>query len=124
MSDRLREELLSRNENLLQISNVQDHQTLPAEVHVYHSLCLLETNSTSSVFGYVSSCYKAMNALDGKFYLLRRMQDVRLGNEASIQAIDVWRKLKHASLVSVKEAFTTKAFGDHCTFYFFLKNFL
>lgn len=38
----------------------------------------------------------------------------RLSSDASLSVIENWRSLKHPSIVGVKEAFTTKAFGDNC----------
>jgi PAB-dependent poly(A)-specific ribonuclease subunit 3 len=35
-----------------------------------------------------------------------------------MRAIESWTKIQHANIVSVKEAFTTKAFGDNCKIYF------
>ncbi|RKO90190.1 hypothetical protein BDK51DRAFT_28582, partial [Blyttiomyces helicus] len=40
-------------------------------------------------------------------------QGFRLANEAAMSSIEAWRRLRHANIVSVREAFTTKAFGDH-----------
>lgn len=31
-----------------------------------------------------------------------------------MSTIENWRRIRHANIVSVREAFTTKAFGDHC----------
>jgi hypothetical protein len=31
-----------------------------------------------------------------------------------LRAIDPWTKIEHANIVSAKEAFTTKTFGDTC----------
>ena len=38
----------------------------------------------------------------------------RLVNEFALRSIDNWTKIEHANIVSAKEAFTTKAFGDTC----------
>jgi PAB-dependent poly(A)-specific ribonuclease subunit 3 len=35
-------------------------------------------------------------------------------NEMAMSTIENWRRIRHANVVSVREAFTTKAFGDHC----------
>jgi hypothetical protein len=38
----------------------------------------------------------------------------KLVNEAAFGAIDTWRRMKHANVVGLREAFTTKAFNDNC----------
>ncbi|KAK9761988.1 PAB-dependent poly(A)-specific ribonuclease subunit 3, variant 2 [Basidiobolus ranarum] len=115
MSDNLREELQRKNEASIQYLNPQD-STLPAEVHVYHSLYPLDhpnQSKSTKVFGYPTSVYKAASSIDGKIYALRRIEGYRLTNEAAMSTIENWRKISHPNIVSVREAFTTKAFGDH-----------
>lgn len=113
---------------------------LPQELHVYHSLYPLDfqQEKSSQLFGHTTSVYKAMCTLDGRTYALRRiegMSDIyessnaltakrhpntpnplgfRLMNEVAMSTIENWRRIRHANIVSVREAFTTKAFGDHC----------
>ncbi|PLW56379.1 hypothetical protein PCANC_03462 [Puccinia coronata f. sp. avenae] len=60
--------------------------------------------------------YKAFCSLDGKAYCLYRVEGVRLKagqGEAAIGQVERWRKLRHPAIVNVREAFTTRAFGDH-----------
>lgn len=38
----------------------------------------------------------------------------RLVNEQAMSIVKQWRKIKHANIVSIREAFTTRAFGDSC----------
>nr|CDI56538.1 related to Pab1 dependent poly(A)-specific ribonuclease PAN3 [Melanopsichium pennsylvanicum 4] len=66
----------------------------------------------SKVFGYRSHSYKATCTLDGKRYVLRRLEGFRLQHEAAIGLVERWRRVRHPSIVSVREAFTTRAFGD------------
>lgn len=66
----------------------------------------------SKVFGYRSHSYKATCTLDGKRYVLRRLESFRLQHEAAIALVERWRRIRHPSIVSVREAFTTRAFGD------------
>ncbi|KAI9000236.1 kinase-like domain-containing protein [Gaertneriomyces semiglobifer] len=117
MSDRLREDLLRKNEAAQQVVDTTsaEGQSLPTELHHYHSFCPLDSPQpkTISVFPYPSFVYKAFSSLDGKPYVLRRIEGFRLANESAISAIEDWRRLRHSSIVSVREAFTTKAFGDH-----------
>ncbi|SPO36680.1 related to Pab1 dependent poly(A)-specific ribonuclease PAN3 [Pseudozyma flocculosa] len=70
------------------------------------------TGDPSKVFGYRSHCYKAICTLDGKRYVLRRLEGFRLQHEAAISLVEKWRRIRHPSIVSVREAFTTRAFGD------------
>lgn len=67
----------------------------------------------SKVFGYRSHSYKATCTLDGKRYVLRRLENFRLTHETAIGLVEKWRRIRHPSIVSVREAFTTRAFGDH-----------
>lgn len=66
----------------------------------------------SRVFGYRCHVYKAQCTLDGKYYVLRRLENFRLTHEAAIALVERWRRIRHPSIVSVREAFTTRAFGD------------
>ncbi|KAI9279488.1 kinase-like domain-containing protein [Umbelopsis sp. AD052] len=112
MSDSLREELTERNEALLKTA---PDLNLPQELHVYHSLYPLDfqQEKSSQLFGHTTSVYKAMCTLDGRTYALRRIEGFRLMNELAMSTIENWRRIRHANIVSVREAFTTKAFGDH-----------
>jgi hypothetical protein len=38
----------------------------------------------------------------------------RLQHEAAIAAVEKWTRVRHPGLVGVREAFTTRAFGDQC----------
>lgn len=42
------------------------------------------------------------------------MAGFKLVNEQAFGTIDTWRRLRHANIVGVREAFTTKAFNDNC----------
>lgn len=114
---------------------------LPETLHVYHSLVPLEPSTTlsvpsalqstrfgaqgtnaaltgssgdpSRVFGYRTHAYKATCALDGKCYVLRRLENYRLPHESALGAAERWRRIRHPGIVAVREAFTTRAFGDY-----------
>ena len=107
----------------------------PSEVDSYHSLHPLEPVAQDlelrRLFGHTSTCYRATSSKDGLFYCLRRLHGeqslvevswecvcvsagVRLTTHKSVQQFDKWRKVEHSSLVSLREMFTTKAFGDNC----------
>ncbi|CAO3565111.1 unnamed protein product [Mortierella alpina] len=114
ISDSLREELHRKNEMILQTVNAQEYG-LPEELHEYHSLYPLDLTQERSteVFGYQSSVYKSTCSQDGRTYALRRIEGFRLTNELAMQTIESWRRIRHANIVSIREAFTSKAFGDH-----------
>ena len=113
-------------------------EALPDSLHVYHDLVALEPGAgalphalvnvrfpakhgltgaagdPSRVFGYRTHTYKATCALDGKCYVLRRVENFPLQLPMAISAAERWRKIRHPSIVAVREAFTTRAFGDPC----------
>ncbi|KAK4048450.1 PAB-dependent poly(A)-specific ribonuclease subunit 3 [Microbotryomycetes sp. JL201] len=67
--------------------------------------------------GYRSWLFKAWKESDGQVYALRRIEGVssprfRLQHEAAIASIEKWARIRHPGIVSVREAFTTRAFGD------------
>jgi PAB-dependent poly(A)-specific ribonuclease subunit 3 len=39
-----------------------------------------------------------------------------LSSEAAFSAVEKWRRIQHPNIVTVREAFTTRGFGDSCTF--------
>ena len=41
-------------------------------------------------------------------------------NDAAFGAITAWRRMRHPNVVSLHEAFTTKAFNDSCAFFIYL----
>ncbi|CAB4385205.1 unnamed protein product [Rhizophagus irregularis] len=114
MLDHLREELQRKNESTLKTVNAKDFN-LPEELHVYHSLYPLDQRQEKSIkiFGYPSWVYKSVCSVDGRVYCLRRIEGFRLTNEIAMSTIENWRRIRHANIVSIREAFTTKAFGDH-----------
>lgn len=38
----------------------------------------------------------------------------RLVNTKCMMLVDMWKKIQHSNTVTLREVFTTKAFGDHC----------
>ncbi|KAI8087842.1 kinase-like domain-containing protein [Gilbertella persicaria] len=108
--DNLREQLIKRNESTL-MTAVGKETGLPEEVHVYHSLYPLE-DKPGHLLGHASWVYKAICKTNGKYYTLIRIEGFRLVNEQAMHVIKQWRKMKHANIVSIREAFTTRAFGD------------
>ncbi|TFY83968.1 hypothetical protein EWM64_g28 [Hericium alpestre] len=86
---------------------------LPEELEGYHTLVPLEsTTSDRRKFGsWYSTVYRATGK-DGRGYVLRRVENYRLMHQAAFTAIEQWSRIRHPNIVSVQEAFTTRAFGD------------
>ncbi|KAI9143254.1 hypothetical protein BKA69DRAFT_1133639 [Paraphysoderma sedebokerense] len=117
MADDLREELTKRNQELaFVVDDTSTFPSLPAEVYNYHSLYPIESSNPSSetnYFGYATQVYRATSSVDGLPYCLRKIEGFRLLNETAMTSLDPWRRIRHPSIVNVREAFTTKAFGDY-----------
>lgn len=45
---------------------------------------------------------------------LRSTKGFRLNFEAALSTVDQWTRIAHPNIVAVKEAFTTRDFGDSC----------
>ncbi|XP_030056199.1 PAN2-PAN3 deadenylation complex subunit PAN3 isoform X2 [Microcaecilia unicolor] len=118
MADELRQELINRH--LITMAQI-DHSDIPvpSEVDSYHSLFPLEPLpppnriQKSSNFGYATSCYKAVNSKDDLPYCLRRIHGFRLVNTKCMGLVDMWKNIQHSNIVTLREVFTTKAFGEH-----------
>lgn len=117
MSGQIRQELI--HQHTLSMAQLDpDDQSVPQEVDSYHTLCPIEpldtpTDQAQRTFGYMTTCYKATNSKDGLTYVLRRIHSFRLVNAKSMVLVDQWKKVSHSNLVSLREVFTTKAFGDN-----------
>ena len=44
----------------------------------------------------------------------------KIQHDGAFAPIEAWRRIRHPNVVSVREAFTTRLFGDHCTSNFHL----
>ncbi|TVY27530.1 PAN2-PAN3 deadenylation complex subunit PAN3 [Lachnellula hyalina] len=110
MPETLREELQKKAEATFQ---VMPNSQLPT-VDPYHSLVALDTShrKSAAVFGYPSWIYKATSIKNGHMYCLRRLEGYRLTNERAIRSVKDWRRVNCGGVVSVVDAFTTRAFGD------------
>ncbi|KAH4014028.1 PAN2-PAN3 deadenylation complex subunit PAN3 [Parastagonospora nodorum] len=108
--DALREDLQKRAEVARQ---VMPNSTLPV-IEQFHSLFCLDTTpqKNNAPFGYVSWIYKAISGKDGKTYALRRLENFRLTSEPAIRSAQAWKRIFNGSIVTIHEAFTTRAFGD------------
>ncbi|XP_060090725.1 PAN2-PAN3 deadenylation complex subunit PAN3 isoform X2 [Heteronotia binoei] len=119
MADELRQELINRHLIAMAQIDQADMPTVPTEVDSYHSLFPLEPLpppnriQKTSNFGYITSCYKAVNSKDDLPYCLRRIHGFRLVNTKCMVLVDMWKKIQHSNIVTLREVFTTKAFGEH-----------
>uniref|UniRef100_A0A8C5GMB8 C3H1-type domain-containing protein n=1 Tax=Gouania willdenowi TaxID=441366 RepID=A0A8C5GMB8_GOUWI len=119
MADELRQELINRHLMTMAQIDHSENTDVPSEVDSYHSLFPLEAlpppnrMQKTSNFSYITSCYKAVNSKDDLPYCLRRIHGFRLVNTKCMMLVDMWKKIQHSNSVTLREVFTTKAFGDH-----------
>ncbi|XP_053268690.1 PAN2-PAN3 deadenylation complex subunit PAN3 isoform X1 [Pleuronectes platessa] len=119
MADELRQELINRHLITMAQIDHSENPDVPSEVDSYHSLFPIEAlpppnrMQKTSNFSYITSCYKAVNSKDDLPYCLRRIHGFRLANTKCMMLVDMWKKIQHSNSVTLREVFTTKAFGDH-----------
>lgn len=118
MNEDIRADLLQRNSVALSISDPAVFPDLPTEVDHYHELVPLETHTLnqavkSNTYGLITSTYKASNSRTGMRYCLKRIHGYRVTSAKCMSMVELWRKVQQCHLVTLREAFTTKAFGDH-----------
>ncbi|EOA85261.1 uncharacterized protein SETTUDRAFT_20779 [Exserohilum turcica Et28A] len=108
--DALREELQKKAEVARQIA---PNSTLPV-IEQFHSLFCLDMSPQKNTqpFGYASWIYRAVSSKDGKTYALRRLENFRLTSETAIRSAQPWKRVLNGNVVTIHEAFTTRAFGD------------
>nr|XP_021141872.1 PAB-dependent poly(A)-specific ribonuclease subunit PAN3 isoform X6 [Columba livia] len=109
MADELRQELINRH--LITMAQI-DQADIPA-VPAFLPLPPPNRIQKTSNFGYITSCYKAVNSKDDLPYCLRRIHGFRLVNTKCMVLVDMWKKIQHSNIVTLREVFTTKAFGEH-----------
>lgn len=118
LSEDIKLDLIQRHLQSLAQADASKYPDLPREVDNYTSLFPLEPPvknplDKTSTFGYTSACYKAVNKKDGKIYCLRRIHGFKVSNTQWMVLVDKWKKLQHSNIVSLREVFSTKAFGEH-----------
>ncbi|AMD20935.1 HDR193Wp [Eremothecium sinecaudum] len=111
----LREQLVKRNLSSLQV--FPSGGTLPEVVGDYFGLVPLEFHNRqpnkSRYLGHQNSLYKVFSNLDGKVYIIRRIHDVKIVDVAQISVpFRKWQKVSCTNIVQIKDAFTSRAFGD------------
>eukprot|EP01102_Stenamoeba_stenopodia_P005770 TRINITY_DN1649_c0_g4_i1.p1 TRINITY_DN1649_c0_g4~~TRINITY_DN1649_c0_g4_i1.p1 ORF type:complete len:791 (-),score=129.88 TRINITY_DN1649_c0_g4_i1:161-2533(-) len=122
MSETLRQDMAKRSAAIHTVLDVEDprYKDIPQLVHRYHSLYPLESDAgainkeknPSKTFGFPTSVFKCQSSTDGLPYALRRIEGFRMSNEYAISVLDVWRNLQHPNIVTLREAFITKEFGE------------
>ncbi|XP_036021422.1 PAN2-PAN3 deadenylation complex subunit Pan3 isoform X7 [Mus musculus] len=117
MADELRQELINRHLITMAQIDQADMPAVPTEVDSYHSLFPLEPLpppnriQKSSNFGYITSCYKAVNSKDDLPYCLRRIHalvfayDFHAGGETMMS--------RHFNDPNSDAYFTKRKWGQH-----------
>ncbi|KAK4013870.1 hypothetical protein OUZ56_026422 [Daphnia magna] len=118
MNEDIRADLIQRNSVALLTSDPALFPDLPSDVDHYHELVPLETHTLnqavkSNTYGLITSTYKASNSKTGMRYCLKRIHGYRVTSAKCMSMVELWRKVQQCHLVTLREAFTTKAFGDH-----------
>ncbi|SCW00871.1 LAFE_0C13850g1_1 [Lachancea fermentati] len=111
----LREELLKRNQSLLQVFPAGGN--LPEIVGDYFGLVPLEFHNRvshrDSYRGHQNSIYKVFSNFDGKIYIMRRIHDVKVTDPVQIsKPYQLWQNVSCSNVVKLKDAFITGSFGD------------
>ncbi len=78
------------------------------------SSSLFSFPSLPKLLRYPSMVYKVFNMGDGQPYAFRRIAGLRLTDHKAMAPVEAWKEVKHSTIVNLKEAFTTKDFGDSC----------
>ncbi|KAF3181480.1 PAB-dependent poly(A)-specific ribonuclease subunit 3 [Orbilia oligospora] len=126
LKDSVREDLQKKAEASLQtlpnstLPNVDSyHSLVPLDLHVAKSQGKNAPAPPQPTFGYTSWVYKATSTKDGSYYILRRLEGFRLSNEKAIRVVEHWKRVMNANVVTVHDAFTTRAFGDNSIVFVF-----
>lgn len=127
----IKSEILRRQSICLTQADPESNPGLPTETDGFTNFVPLEPPPPtpmhkSHTFGYVTSVYKATStassgaksSADGpggstpSYVCVRRVQNFRLTNSKCMVLVEQWKKLQHTNLVSLRQVFTSKAFGD------------
>jgi len=127
----IKSEILRRQSICLTQADAESNPGLPTETDGFTNFVPLEPPPPtpmhkSHTFGYVTSVYKATSTTssgarggaDGpggstpSYFCVRRVQNFRLTNSKCMVLVEQWKKLQHTNLVSLRQVFTSKAFGD------------
>lgn len=127
----LKDEILRRqqataaatNSNLTP-SDAETLETLPERVQDYADLYPIKrsamiagrSNLISSVFGFVTSTYRATNLNNNQTVCLRRVHSFQpnvVNAKTLLQTVEAWKKIHSPTIVRLLTVFTTKDFGDN-----------
>ncbi|AET40376.1 PAN-complex poly(A)-binding subunit PAN3 Ecym_5640 [Eremothecium cymbalariae DBVPG len=113
--NKIREQFVKRNLSALQV--FPSGGNLPDIVGDYFGLVPLEFHNRQQnkerYFGHQNSLYKVFSNFDGKVYILRRIHDVKMVDVTQVSIpFRKWQKVTGSNVVKLKDAFTTRAFGD------------
>lgn len=89
---------------------------LPMAVEQYIDLIPLENMETTEGPIASSSTYRVTHRHTGQLFALRRLHDFNFAFTKLPLIIEQWKKLSHPNLVQLREVFSTKVFGDQCTY--------
>eukprot|EP00124_Ichthyophonus_hoferi_P003497 Ihof_evm1s306 gene=Ihof_evmTU1s306 len=117
MSENVRLELLHRNACLLARLDSNDTHGHPLSLGKYHDLYPLDGTSSDHMndrlpLGYRSTCYKAIRESDGTPCCLRVLKGVKTSYDAIQMAIQSWKRIQHANVASLYDAFISNDFDE------------
>lgn len=119
VSDSIKCEIIKRINLILESPNSDLYPDLPS-IEMFHELLPLESpiSAPSVTFdnNVVTSVYRATNIKTGQLFCLRRLHGFNpnaASSKSFIASIEAWKKLQHSNIVSLRQVFTTKAFGDN-----------
>lgn len=75
---------------------------------------VIQTNDSQELHVNMMQC---MSLSVSEHYTLQHvpmLAGFRLVNTKCMMLVDMWKKIQHSNAVTLREVFTTKAFGDHC----------
>jgi PAB-dependent poly(A)-specific ribonuclease subunit 3 len=93
---------------------------LPLQVKEYQNLVPLDNQQIniehkSRTFSYQTISYKANHIKTNCVYYLKRICGFRYVNQRCIEIVEIWKKIQHANICTLRDVFGTKEFnGDHC----------
>jgi PAB-dependent poly(A)-specific ribonuclease subunit 3 len=91
---------------------------IPETVNQYYNLMPLESAPSPVLPGAVSRCmaYKAVSAESGSGVVLRRILGPPPAHSVQIiRAAEIWKRLSHPGIVTLREVFTTRGFTSHAS---------
>lgn len=99
-------------------------EALPERISEYVDLYPMKRSTTvggrsnliSSVFGFVTSIYRATNLNTNQTVCLRRVHSFQpnaSNSKSLLNLVDAWKKIHCANIVRLMQVFTSKDFGDH-----------